>query len=100
MNDSSSETEENFDDEFDKNKTISRLDNTALQSTSAATQPINVFPKDDNDLISELKFLRDQMAVLQKNSFENLTRLAVIEESLLRSGNLITVKKEDSHRAH
>lgn len=36
--------------------------------------------------------------ILQENTVEILTRLAVIEESLLKSGNLITVKTEEVER--
>lgn len=83
---------ENFDEEFDRIQTSSRSNQA---SERASLNAIERVPADD-DLDSSLDkmSLRQLLMILHKNSFETLARLAVVEESLLRGGSLITVKTE------
>lgn len=72
--------EENFDEEFNQNQI--KLNVMGIQSNGSTNDSCNS-PLDE-------MFLQKQLIILQRNSVEILTRLSVIEESLLRSGNLIT----------
>lgn len=90
-------TEENFDDEFDSMQSV----NTNNSPTGASSeqpppsnQPLDECPNDQSDLPLDARFFRKQLMILQENSLEILTRLSVIEESLLKSGQLTTVKEE------
>lgn len=97
LNDGSSADQENFDEEFDKIETVSRS-NRALERESVngtgATE--HALLKGDCDSYLDPTFLRKLLMSLHSNSLEILTRLGVIEESLLRSGSLITVKTEEA----
>lgn len=93
--------EENFDKEFDQIE-VSAANNTSSvnERNHSIQSPIDEdlslqksTPEEDNpDLPLDTKYIRNMFKLLHENSLQILTRIAVIEESLLKSGNLITTK--------
>lgn len=106
MNDTSSgesitfEPEENFDEEFDQTPSSKRDEFVAdVTESNHSEKELTSVPSEENDFESRsYQRLQKHLMILQENSVEILTRLAVIEESLLKSGNLITVKTAEVER--
>lgn len=86
--------EVNFEKEFDE---IQRA-TTSSANKSPDVQENGASSNENYDLPLNATFLRKQLMILHENSLEILTRLAVIEKSLLITGNLITVKSAETER--
>lgn len=90
------EQEENFDKEFDQTLSVKLDEFVADVTESNHSKELISVPSEKNDFESRsYQSLQKRLMILQENTVEILTRLAVIEESLLKSGNLITVKTEE-----
>lgn len=90
------EQEENFDEEFDQTPSAKREGFVADVTESNHSKEVISVPFEKSDFESRsYRSLQKNLMILQENSVEILTRLAVIEESLLKSGNLITVKSAE-----
>lgn len=93
--------EENFDKEFDQievsdannTNSVNERDHSIQSPTGEGSSLQKSTPAEDSpDSPLDTKYIRNMLMVLHENSLQILTRIAVIEDSLLKSDNLITTK--------
>lgn len=64
----------------------------STRSNNSSSHENSVHPKDHSESSLDAKYFRKMLMILHENSLQTLTRIAVIEDSLLKSGNLVTTK--------
>lgn len=104
LSDDSFTFEENFDEEFEQIEALHvNIENSVdTHNTPQANQPPSpedsTPPKADSELTLDTNYFRKMLTTLHENSLQILTRIAVIEDSLLKSGNLVTTKKVEAEK--
>lgn len=88
---------DNFDEYFDSIKKAS--ENSSPENNVSEFRQV-VEAKNDNSMSTELQFLRGMMTNLYKNSIQILTRIGIIEKSMMKNGNLITLEENQMDPFH
>lgn len=96
--------EQNFDEEFEQIKGLHvNIENSVdthnpTQSNQSPRPEDRSPPEADSELTLDTNYFRKMLTTLHGNSLQIFKRIAVIEDSLLKSGNLVTTKNVEAEK--
>lgn len=104
----SEEIQQNFDDEFDQIESMSTpvekshtpCDQTVLNNELNLSADQKHIPSREDGCDAHLdgQFLRNKLLILEENTIQILTRIAVIEKTLIKAGSLVTIQNEETEK--
>lgn len=102
------ETQQNFDDEFDQIESMSTpveknhtpCDQTVLNNELNLLADQEYVPSREDGCDERLdgQFLRKKLLILEENTIQILTRIAVIEKSPIKAGSLVTIQNDETEK--